>query len=442
MAGFDGAMESQPITEIAENVMDRALKMSMSKVKGAPGYTLVEIMVSLLIVFIIMGGVSRTITDETVNMDRQEKILDMQNNVRAVMERLSRDLRRTGSMGCGGEQTANTLSNAGSNNTWVNQYTQAVSPPGQDWDGLSSMLGEIMTNGVNVDYLGEDLAVSNDVGSGHPLYKEGTDAITLVYLDEERNVAPPTSPSDPTTSPISLDPSGAPDRYNDGDILYISDCENYALFQKTSTATAGTINHAATGLNNSSDLNFLYGVSVPAKVFRLEVVPYFVDVANNQLSIGTKGEDIASNIEDLQLEFMIDTDGDDQLTDELWCSQKQGLLFLDCTDNTGTTNSYAYTSKDVRAVRVWVLATSDIDYSYTDNNTYDYPNSPYYTPNPNTTYKNSAGVLKPGNPFSSANGAGGSPASQAPLVNGAEHRYRYLASEVVFMRNYHKDEEE
>ena len=115
------------------------------------------------------------------------------------------------------------------------------------------------------------------------------------------------------------------------------------------------------------------------------------------------------------MEFLFDEDLDKDLSDEVWRNVQ--------TTGTGLTvaaTGITYTSKDVRAVRVWVLAMSDVIYTYTDNNTYDYPNSPYYSA---------------ANPFGSArNAAGGSPASN-PGYKDAEHRYRYLSSAVVYLRN-------
>jgi len=385
----------------------------IGKIRGSSGYTLVEIMVAMLIIFIVMGGVYRTISDETLNMDRQEKILDMQNNARVVIERLTRDLRRTGFMGCGGVLSANTVANTGTGTdaTWVDQYTQAVNPPGQDWNGNTSMLDEIRAHRVNVDYLGANLAVVNDAVAGP--YKVGSDVLTVVFFSDERNLAAAMGAT--TTDPLTLDRPG----YATDDIIYMGDCENFALFQKTDGDNTLSLAHDDSGVvNTSKDLGKMYGVNAPAKIYKLNVVPYFIEAGTNQLSHGTNLYDLASNIEDLQVEFLFDTDGDGVLSDEAW------------QDGFG-----AYTSKDVRAVRVWVLAMSDTDYAYTDNNTYDYPNSPYYTPDLNTTYRNDKGVLKPDNPFGSANGGGGSPASQAPLADDGEHRYRYLASSVVYLRN-------
>jgi prepilin-type N-terminal cleavage/methylation domain-containing protein len=128
-----------------------------------PGFTLVEVMVAMVITLIVMGGAYRTLTDENVNHDQSEKILDMQNNARVALERITRDVRRAGSLGCGGNLVANTIKNTviidPPATTFVNDYTIASNlavPPGWNWDGgqsILSMLKDLALGGTNVNFL-------------------------------------------------------------------------------------------------------------------------------------------------------------------------------------------------------------------------------------------------------------------------------------------------
>ena len=77
--------------------------MDASKMKESGGYSLVEVMVAMVISLIVLAGVYKTITDETIMVERDEAVLDMQNNARAAMARIAGDLRRTGFFGCGGK---------------------------------------------------------------------------------------------------------------------------------------------------------------------------------------------------------------------------------------------------------------------------------------------------------------------------------------------------
>jgi prepilin-type N-terminal cleavage/methylation domain-containing protein len=377
-----------------------------------PGFTLVEIMVSMVIALIVMGGVYQTLVDESVEHDRSEKILDMQNNARVVLGRLTRDVRNAGFLSCGGDQLVNTLPNAGTGATMIGELTVArvpvlvSDPPGKlrhmdpnDNPYYSTILQELNATGVGVDYLGEALGFNNDAPADHAHYQVGTDAITLVYLTDERAVVPPPAAGVPT-DPLTLTAVG----FSQNDILYLTDCDDFTLFQQTADTDGDrtTVEHLVAGV--SSDLGKKYGEAALARAFRLTTKTYFIRKDRYTLNLNSYEFPIASGIEDLQFEFLFDEDGDKNLAEETWVS-----------------NFGAHTSKEVRAVRIWLLAMSDTDYAYTDTNTYDYPNSPYYSA---------------ANPFASANGAGGSPAALAPAgpANG-EHRHRFLASTVVYLRN-------
>ncbi|MCK5322883.1 MAG: prepilin-type N-terminal cleavage/methylation domain-containing protein, partial [Desulfobulbaceae bacterium] len=77
------------------------------------GYTLVEIMVAMVITLIVMGGVYKTFTSESVNTEKEQMRIDMQMSGRVILDLISRDIRAAGFEGCGGTLAANTLSNKG-----------------------------------------------------------------------------------------------------------------------------------------------------------------------------------------------------------------------------------------------------------------------------------------------------------------------------------------
>jgi hypothetical protein len=267
------------------------------------------------------------------------------------------------------------------------------------------------------------MGFGNDALATHLLYQEGTDAITLVYLSGEQPL------NNGGMALLGTDdvPVPNPKGFADGDILYITDCKNYSLFQKTGVTAAvalpdtGKIKHdAGAGINGAdSNLNYLYGSTEPlAWVYKLNTATYFIHKDKYTLNLNLASAPLASNIEDLQFEFLFDELNDGSLTNDVW-----------------VTNLGAHTAREVRAVRIWVLAMSDTDFTYTDPNTYDYPNSRYYTPTANT-YKDAAGNWKPVNPFHSTNGAGGSPTILARTSPSHDkNRHRYLASAVVILRN-------
>lgn len=358
--------------------------MGISEFRKSRGYTLVEIMVAMVIALIVLGGVYQTIVRENVDMDREIIILDMQNNARVAIDRITREIRRTGFVGCGGDLAVNTLNNQGASTTLLGTKTSAVGlVAGPDyWRGLDTMLTELK-NGTTVDYLGVPFAFHNNAAASHPLYDEGTDAISLVALGGD--VA-----QDPAQIMVSgIDPVYLKDKaFTKGDILLITDCKDYSIFQKSNCAntleakrkmTEGCGSESppliALNVSDDTDLGKAYGNEAPARVYNLQISTFFV--SGSELVHNKNGRSVALNIEDLQFEFITDTDNDKDLSDETW-------------------SLTAAVPGDVRAIRVSVLAMSEVVNGYNNPATYNYAGKSY-TPN--------------------------------------DQRYRYLTSAAVYLRN-------
>jgi len=379
------------------------MQLSANKSYFPPGFTLVEIMVAMVITMIVMGGVYQTLSDENVNHDRSEKILDMQNNARVALGRISRDVRRTGSLGCGGTLKASTLSHSvTTDTTFIQDLTlNPASPSALHWPADHSILDTLLGNmaGTDVNLLSEVMGFSDNVAPGHGLYQESTDVLTLVYLSDERVLA--SAMGTAVNAPISLKANG----FSDGDILYITDCEDYSLFKASSvTISTDPVVTPPTVLHATDNLKKNYGDQSTARLFKLNTATYFIKSGGDfTLYYNADNAPLADNIEDLQFEFLADENGNGNLGDEVW-----------------RTNLATYSSaRAVRVVRIWVLAMSEPDYSYTNNENYDYPNSPYCSAVSTFTCRNK-----------------GTPASLALAspTNG-KNRHRYLASAVVYLRN-------
>lgn len=346
------------------------------------GYTLVEIMVAMVITLIVMGGVYNTLTTETVNTEKEQMRIDMQMNARVILDRIARDIRAAGFKGCGGTLAANTLSNNGATDV-LQTYTTT---------GTTATLPILtkMKNAAGIQYLGMPFAYVDNDSVGTNIYRDGTDVLTLRYLSEEMSVSTPimTVPTDQ----LNLTNKS----FSQGDILLVSDCEHYSIFQKTTSNNTYSLKHEATGLNSTKNLSHAYDTT--AKVYKLKINTYFCDIDPDtlELSVNATQFDIADNVEDLQFQYLCDTDGDNDLSDENWAD----------TVATGDTS-------DVGAIRIFILVRSDFEATgYTNTDTYDYPNSPYYSGT---------------NSFGSTNGGGGAP---------NDRYYRSLLSKIVYLRNY------
>lgn len=336
--------------------------MKTKEPRKIQGYTLVELMVAILIAFVVLGGVYQTLTRETIDMQREEIILDMQNNARVGVEKIAQEIRKAGFLGCGGDLVANTLNNNGADATHVGDLTKAA-----DWDGQKTILNTIKENTTaGVDYLGTPLEFNDNAAAAHSLYDEGTDAISVVYLAGDVPLEDKMTAS--TTNPIKLKKNA----FKEGDILYITDCRDASLFQKTNSTpdTAKVWHDAGVLQNNVEDLGIAYGAT-PARVYSLEISTFYVK--KNELKHNSNLRTVASNIEDLEFEFML--------------------------DDSGNWSATVADPEQVKAVRISVLAMSEEVNDYTNSEIYDYTGSPYSAVSPN------------------------------------DHRYRYLAQATVTLRN-------
>ena len=348
------------------------------------GYTLVEILVVMLISFIILGGVYKAITTENIELDREEIILDVQLKARAAIDIIANDVRKTAFLGCSGNLAADTTSNSGTADplqALTSSGTTTATPPAVP---ALPIIDALKADAGGVDYLGDPLAYVNNVTAGHVTYQQGADVLTVRYLSGDE---PLQSVMANGTATIVL----GTNNFSQGDILYVTDCEFYSLFEKTNGDDTLSIEHESSP-GVSTDLGQAYGLN--ARVYNLIVNTYFIQNGSFAISQNDTGTDIVDNIEDLQFEYKWDENNNNDLSDENWRDDPFAL---------------GATASDIREIKIYVLARSDQVFSYTNTNFYDYPNSPYCSA---ATTFTCSGTTPPN-----------------------DNRYRYLASAVVTLRN-------
>ena len=400
MGGF--RLGSRPIRQQDNNpdrhkVLRTVIRLNNTTRNSRSGYTLVEILVVMLISFIVLGGVYKAITTENIELDREEIILDMQLKARAAIDIIANDVRKTGFLGCSGKLAADTTSNSGTNDPLqvlttrgsMTAIAPSVVPDLPIIDFLRSDAG-------GVDYLGDPLAYVNDVAAGHATYQAQTDVLTIRYLEGDEPLQ--TAMAATNTTPIDL---GAND-FNRGDILYITDCEFYSLFQKTNCSSTSDPAHAIADTcgsegppnpsNTTDDLGEAYGLN--SRVYKLIINTYFIQNGSFAISQNDTGTDIVDNIEDLQFQYKWDANNNNDPSDDAW-------------DNDPFASGA--TATDIREIKIYVLARSDEVFTYTNTDFYDYPNSPYCSAAATFACRGNA----PPN----------------------DNRYRYLASAEVTLRN-------
>jgi len=86
------------------------IAMTISKLKNTAGFTLIEILVSMTIGLVVLAGVAGTFTAHTRQNNAEEQIVQMQQNVRAALDLMVREIQMAGYKPNGGTVTGVTWS--------------------------------------------------------------------------------------------------------------------------------------------------------------------------------------------------------------------------------------------------------------------------------------------------------------------------------------------
>lgn len=282
------------------------------------GYSLIELMVTMLIGLIILNGVFQiVIASKRSSIDHQE-ISYIQENARFALDIISRDVRMAGYLGC------------------ANRNTQQVN---------------VITNDV-MGFIGTAGIVGFDNESGkqqfpeqyRDLVKEKTDSLMIRRGEYEQEFL--VREQNPNTQTISLWASHDFDK--DQPLAMVdASCRFSALFTAASLPGATEISHQASGNNCAATLrgqyscqqcseggcpNQLVHASYPAgsRIMPLISNAYFIGESSllpgspalkrQTLSVvggmlTTQTEELATGIENIQLQYGVDVNDDGQITE-------------------------------------------------------------------------------------------------------------------------------
>lgn len=259
------------------------------------GFTLVELMVSMVLGLVVVGGVISVLLSNRNSYRTNEGLSQIQESARTTFELLARDLRQTGSTGCdNARRMANVLNSPSTEwwRTWVSV---------QGFDGTDTAV--TTGTGPNQRVAGTDtLHLHSIEGGGFPLdvHSVSTNTMTLSVT------APP---------PIAS-----------GDIMMICDFDHAAIFQAstvvaaapTSTitiTTGGTPGNCSTGLGFPTDCTTPVNYPFPRNswVGKLQAVTWYIgnnlagDRSLYRARLDTGGnvvtEEMVSGVTDMQLLF-------------------------------------------------------------------------------------------------------------------------------------------
>jgi type IV pilus assembly protein PilW len=196
-------------------MQDRSIKICLNK--QSAGFSLVEIMVSLVISLFILGGAVTILMQNQQNYRQNDDFGRLQENARFALELINSDLRMVGFWGCSNKMT--------------NQVAGVVAGSGELLDTTFALDG-LEENSDEWDAQGNDEIASEIL--------DDTDAITMRKL---RNAGVPIAAGLGTAGEaITIHDNSSP--VQKGELAAIYNCDQTDIFRVTG-ASATTIEHAA-----------------------------------------------------------------------------------------------------------------------------------------------------------------------------------------------------
>ena len=273
----------------------------MKKINKQSGISLVELLIGLVLGLFLTGGAVQTFLVTKTSYRFSDSLARVQENGRFALELISRDLRMTSFFGCSSFSAAN-----------IND--SIIDTAGTGYDALLHSF-----SAPNTPLDGQDNSELN-----------ASDRLILKGAMEEAYLLNAAAAS--TTADFQINTGNG---ITQDDIVAVGDCESIDIFQVTNTDadTTGTVSHATSGAdpgNTTATMSKVYGMD--AHIAPVSVIEYFIAAgANGEPSLfrGVYGvnEELLSGVENMQILYGEDTDGDD--TPNRFVDASSGTLDMD-----------------------------------------------------------------------------------------------------------------
>lgn len=282
------------------------------------GFSLVELMVAVAISLFVLAAIITVLINSKKNYTIQDSTARLQENARFAMHFIAKDLRMAGYFGCADDITAT--------------YNHMNGSAGDIWNGTNALEGLDGDTSMTW-YPSTTTAVPTNIvkATTYAVADAVPDAITIRYADGTGaiSVVPPYMPTPARALHI-----GAGNGLQKGDIVVVTDCSSADVFQITGPAQGnvdnGTLNHntGEAGVspgNATGDLSKSY--EGDASIAKLVAVRYFIGKNASQQPVlyrqaltlndvggtstaTTDAQELVEGIENLQVLYGKDTDGD------------------------------------------------------------------------------------------------------------------------------------
>lgn len=202
------------------------------------GFTLIELMVSLVLGLVLVGGVMSIFSTNREAFRSTENLARMQENARAAFDLMARDLREAGTNSCGAKLVANVIRSGTAIPWWA------------DWN-----LGTI--RGYDS---GQDVTSIVAIGTAANARLTGTDAVLVMRAGPDEKII---TAHDQAAFEMTLNSVNGLDQH---DVVIACDLNSAAIFQiDTINTSTKVVSHAAdsTNVNCNSNLDYLTNGSTP-----------------------------------------------------------------------------------------------------------------------------------------------------------------------------------
>lgn len=274
------------------------------------GFSIVELMIAMVLGIVLMAGVVQVFITSKQTFNLNEEMNWIQENARYSVGFLAEDIRMAGYYGCASRASsvANVLNNPSS--SWVTDFSKGIF--GYDGDSASFPAATF----------------PRPVTATLPVGLPKTDVFTVHKADLD-NAFKVTGHN--ATSAV-IDVQGT-HHFGEGTILIVSDCHHTAIFQTTGNQT-NKVNHNKG--NSVSPGNCTKGLGLPTlctangnsytykeDAFIMQAIghAYYVNIAPNGVpalfretlntgGVTTTKEELIQGVENLQVQYGLDTDND------------------------------------------------------------------------------------------------------------------------------------
>lgn len=287
------------------------------------GFTLVEIMISMVISLILLLGVTQIFSSNKRSSQISEGLARVQENARYALKKISADMRRAGYVGCAGtDNLKNHLDTTNPNydpdlfdfskGTAGWEYTKGLgtsaTQPGQSYTITSVSPGGADTEWQNNNTTGLPASLSGKVVPGN-------DIIVMKWTgDDLFNIQFSTAVNTTKAAITTTTAHNIPD----GTVLIITDCSGGDVFQQVSTGSSKSLNagKASGKITPGNEVpagdvwghSYSKGANLAFFLSRAYYIgqgasgqPSLYSITYNQAAAGQATEEVAEGIENMQV---------------------------------------------------------------------------------------------------------------------------------------------